>query len=46
MNQTENEFLILGRDSELLNQYILQHKSKTFWFSTKEKVNDGCWLRW
>ncbi|BDQ02532.1 UDP-N-acetylmuramoyl-L-alanine--D-glutamate ligase [Ignavibacterium sp.] len=44
MNQTENEFLILGRDSELLNQYILQHKSKTFWFSTKEKVNDGCWL--
>lgn len=44
MNQTENDFLILGLDSELLNQYILQHKSKTFWFSTKEKVHDGCWL--
>ncbi|AFH49911.1 UDP-N-acetylmuramoylalanine-D-glutamate ligase [Ignavibacterium album JCM 16511] len=43
-NQTENEFLILNRDSELLNQYILQHKSKTFWYSTKEKVYDGCWL--
>lgn len=43
-NQTENEYLILNRDSELLNQYLSVHKSKTFWFSTKEKVNDGCWL--
>lgn len=44
MNQTENEFLILNRDSELLNQHLLEHRSKTFWFSTKENINDGCWL--
>lgn len=43
-NQTEEEFLILNHDSELLNQYLLEHKSKTYWFSTKERVKDGCWL--
>ncbi|MEJ5261221.1 MAG: UDP-N-acetylmuramoyl-L-alanine--D-glutamate ligase [Ignavibacterium sp.] len=43
-NQTENDFLILGADSEILINSLLEHKSKTFWFSTKEKVSNGCWL--
>lgn len=43
-NQTEKDFLILNSDSELLTQYLLDHKSQTYWFSTKQKVNNGCWL--
>ncbi len=43
-NQSTNDFLILNNDSLLLRKYILEHKSKTFWFSTKEKVKDGCYL--
>lgn len=43
-NQDENDFLILNNDSDLLKQYLLEHKSKTYWFSTKEKVMNGCWL--
>uniref|UniRef100_A0A7V2ZIT6 UDP-N-acetylmuramoylalanine--D-glutamate ligase n=1 Tax=Ignavibacterium album TaxID=591197 RepID=A0A7V2ZIT6_9BACT len=43
-NQDENDYLILNNDSNLLKQYLLEHKSKTFWFSTIEKVLNGCWL--
>ncbi|MBI5661385.1 MAG: UDP-N-acetylmuramoyl-L-alanine--D-glutamate ligase [Ignavibacterium album] len=43
-NHNKNDFLILNQDSELLRRYLLEHKSKTYWFSTKEKVMNGCWL--
>jgi UDP-N-acetylmuramoylalanine--D-glutamate ligase len=43
-NQTEKDFLILGNDSELLTQHLHEHKSQTYWFSTKQKVSNGCWL--
>jgi UDP-N-acetylmuramoylalanine--D-glutamate ligase len=43
-NQTEKDFLILGNDSELLTKHLLEHKSKTYLFSTKQKVINGCWL--
>jgi UDP-N-acetylmuramoylalanine--D-glutamate ligase len=43
-NQNEKDFLILNYDSELLKQYLIEHKSKTYWFSTQQKVSDGCYL--
>ena len=43
-NQDENDFLILNKDSELLNQYFKNAKSKLFYFSTINKVSDGCYL--
>ncbi len=43
-NQNENDFLILSKDSDLLNQYFKKAKSKIFFFSTKKKVSNGCYL--
>lgn len=43
-NQDENDFLILSKDSDLLNQYFKKAKSKIFFFSTKKKVSNGCYL--
>jgi len=43
-NQNENDFLILSKDSDLLNQYFRKAKSKIFFFSTKKKVSNGCYL--
>ena len=43
-NQNENDFLILSKDSNLLNQYFRKAKSKIFFFSTKKKVSNGCYL--
>lgn len=43
-NQKPDDFLILNKDSDLLNQYFTGAKSKLFYFSTKEKVSNGCYL--
>ena len=43
-NQDENDFLILSKDSDLLNQYFKKSKSNIFFFSTKNKVSNGCFL--
>jgi UDP-N-acetylmuramoylalanine--D-glutamate ligase len=43
-NQNEDDFLILNKDSDLLNQYFTKAKSKIFFFSTKKKVTNGCYL--
>lgn len=43
-NQSENDFLILNKDSDLLNQYFKKAKSNIFFFSTKKKVTNGCYL--
>ncbi|MFZ1519044.1 MAG: UDP-N-acetylmuramoyl-L-alanine--D-glutamate ligase [Ignavibacteriaceae bacterium] len=43
-NQDENDFLILSKDSELLNQYFKKAKSNIFFFSTSKKVSNGCYL--
>jgi len=43
-NQNENDFLILSKDSDLLNQYFKKAKSNIFFFSTKKKVTNGCYL--
>jgi len=43
-NQDENDFLILSNDSDLLNQYFKKSKSNIFFFSTKNKVLNGCFL--
>lgn len=43
-NQDENDFLILSKDSELLNQYFKKPKSNIFFFSTSKKVSNGCYL--
>ncbi len=43
-NQDANDYLILGKDSKLLNQYFKKAKSNIFFFSTMEKVSNGCFL--
>ena len=44
-NQDANDYLIINKDSELLNQYFKKAKSKVFFFSTKNKVSNGCFLK-
>jgi UDP-N-acetylmuramoylalanine--D-glutamate ligase len=41
-NQTEEDFLIINNDSQLLIENLNKIYSKTFRFSTKEQLNDGC----
>ncbi len=43
-NQTEEDFLIINNDSELLIENLNKISSKTFRFSTREQLNDGCSL--
>ncbi|MBK7630553.1 MAG: UDP-N-acetylmuramoyl-L-alanine--D-glutamate ligase [Ignavibacteriales bacterium] len=43
-NQDGNDFLILSKDSDLLNQNFKNAKSKIFFFSTTKKVTNGCFL--
>jgi UDP-N-acetylmuramoylalanine--D-glutamate ligase len=43
-NQDENDYLILNKDSELLNQYFQTSKSQLFFFSTTSIVSNGCYL--
>ena len=43
-NQEANDYLILSKDSELLNQYFKRPKSNVLFFSTSKKVSNGCYL--
>jgi UDP-N-acetylmuramoylalanine--D-glutamate ligase len=43
-NQDEGDYLILSKDSDLLNQYFKESKSNVFFFSTKQRVTNGCYL--
>lgn len=43
-NQNAGDYLILNKDSELLNHYFKKTNSKTLFFSTRKKVSNGCYL--
>lgn len=43
-NQGTGDFLILNKDSELLNTYFKKAKGNIYFFSTKKKVSNGCYL--
>lgn len=43
-NQDASDYLILSKDSSLLNQYFKKAKSSIFFFSTTKKVSNGCFL--
>lgn len=43
MNQDENDYLILNKDDELINDNITKYKSKSFYFSLKENLSNGCY---
>ena len=43
-NQDENDFLILNKDNETLMNSVQKHKSKSFYFSLKETLNNGTYL--
>lgn len=43
-NQDAKDYLIISKDSELLNQYFKTPKSNIFFFSTSKKVSNGCYL--
>ncbi len=43
-NQDAEDYLILNKDSDLLNQYFKKAKSNILFFSTSKKVSNGCYL--
>ncbi len=43
-NQSENDFLILNNDSELLIQNLNPARTKIIRFSTSTQLNEGCFL--
>jgi UDP-N-acetylmuramoylalanine--D-glutamate ligase len=43
-NQDAKDYLILSKESDLLNQYFKKAKSSIFFFSTSKKVSNGCYL--
>lgn len=43
-NQDENDFLILNKDNETLMNSVQKHKSKSFYFSLMETLNNGTYL--
>lgn len=43
-NQNAEDYLILNKDSDLLNQYFKKAKSNILFLSTKKKVTNGCYL--
>ena len=44
-NQDSEDYLILNKDSDLLNQYFKKAKSNILFFSTSKKVTNGCYLK-
>lgn len=43
-NQNSDDYLILNKDSELLMKHWTKSKSKVYYFSTKYKVENGCFF--
>jgi len=43
-NQDASDYLILSKDSELLDQYFQKAKSNIFFFSTIKKISNGCYF--
>ncbi len=45
-NQDNDDYLVLNKDSKLLNKYISEKNmsAEVFWFSRKEKINKGAYL--
>ena len=43
-NQTEDDYLILNKDDETLTEFLTSYKSKSFYYSLKEKQSFGCFL--
>ena len=42
-NQDKEDYLILNKDNEATLNSITEHKSRVFYFSLKEKVDNGCY---
>ncbi len=43
-NQDSSDYLILNKDSEILNKYFNGTKSNLFYFSTSDTVTNGCYV--
>lgn len=41
-NQNEKDYLILNKDSQTIIKYLIDHKSKSFFFSLNEIQDNGC----
>ena len=41
-NQDEKDYLVLNKDSQAVIKYLVDHKSKSFFFSLNELQNNGC----
>ena len=44
-NQDENDYLILNKDNGEVLKYLNDHKSKSFYFSLNEEVDNGCFKK-
>jgi UDP-N-acetylmuramoylalanine--D-glutamate ligase len=43
-NQDANDFIILNRDNEGVNQFVKNYKSNAFFFSLTQKESNGCYV--
>ncbi len=41
-NQDSKDYLVINRDNDAVLNYLKDYKSKSFYFSLNEEVNDGC----
>ncbi len=44
-NQDENDYLILNKDNGEVLKYLNDHKSRSFYFSLNEEVDNGCFKK-
>ncbi len=45
-NQDKNDYLILNKDSEAIINSLTETKSKIYYFSLNEEVENGCYLKY
>lgn len=43
-NQDQNDYLVVNFDNETVIKYLKQHNSKSFYFSLKDELENGCFL--
>jgi UDP-N-acetylmuramoylalanine--D-glutamate ligase len=43
-NQDENDYLVLNKDDQVINENASGYRSKSFYFSLTENISDGCYV--
>lgn len=43
-NQDENDYLVLNKDDQIINENVSGYRSKSLYFSLNENISDGCYI--